>query len=210
MVMGLYGIVVILICMQGMGGNAKFTGLVGRIRERIHAWKFRYPWIARLLWYSAHLVVVLGVCHGAFNYLDLYHTEADSARYLLSAMVQAQAAIVAIVITLTLIAVQLTASAYTPRVIRVFRDNPDMWILLGIYGASMLYGLIILKMVVGGEGEIVSQDVFWVLGFVSLSFEHLVFTGVLVGGIYACCAFSVYAEYHRSFEARKYYKEINT
>jgi hypothetical protein len=90
---------------------------------------------------------------------------------MLSAMVQAQAAIVAIVITLTLIAVQLTASAYTPRVIDIFKKNPDMWVLLVIYGVSMLYGLVVLKMVVGGAGEIVSQDVFWVLGFVPMSFE---------------------------------------
>ena len=153
--------------MVGDGLNEKATELVGRI----HAWEFRHPWIARPFWYFALLVVVLGFCHGVFNYFDLYHTDADSARYLLSAMVQAQAAIVAIVITLTLIAVQLTASAYSPRVIDVFKKNPDMWVLLVIYGVSMLYGLVVLKMVVGGAGEIVSWDVFWVLGFVPMSFE---------------------------------------
>ena len=153
--------------MQDMGGNGKSTGLVGRI----HDWEFRHPWIARPFWYFALLVVVLGVCHWAFNYLDLYHTDADSARYMLSAMVQAQAAIIAIVITLTLIAVQLTASAYSPRVIRVFRNNPDMWLLLGFYGFSMQYGLVVLKMVEGVARETVSQDVFWVLGFVPMSIE---------------------------------------
>jgi hypothetical protein len=89
-------------------------------------------------------------------------------------MVQAQAAIIAIVITLTLIAVQLTASAYSPRVIRIFKNNPDMWLLLGFYGLSMLYGLVVLKMVVGGVRESVSQDVFWSLGCVSISFESCV------------------------------------
>jgi len=160
--------------MQDMGGNGKSTGLVGRIRERIHDWEFHHPWIARPYRYFALLVVVLGACYCAFNYFDLYHTDADSARYMLSAMVQAQAAIIAIVITLTLIAVQLTASAYSPRVIRVFRNNPDMWLLLGFYGFSMLYGLVVLKMVVGGVGEVVSQDVFWSLGCVSISFEFCV------------------------------------
>lgn len=158
--------------MQDMDGNEKFTGLAGRIRD----WELFHPRIARPCRYFALLVVVLGVCHWAFNYFDLYHTDADSARYMLSAMVQAQAAIVAIVITLTLIAVQLTASVYSPRVIDVFKKNPDMWILLVIYGASMLYGLIVLKMMVGevvvGEArEIVSHDVFWVLGYVPMSFE---------------------------------------
>ena len=174
MVMVLFGLVAILVCMQDMGGNGKSTGLVGRIRERIHDWGFRHPWVARPFWYFVLLVIVLGACYCAFNYFDLYHTDADSARYMLSAMVQAQAAIIAIVITMTLIAVQLTASAYSPRVIRIFRDNPDMWILLGCYGISILYGLIVLKMVEGMGGEVVSQDVFWSLGCISISFESCV------------------------------------
>jgi uncharacterized membrane protein len=45
---------------------------------------------------------------------------------MLSAVVQTQAAIIAIVITLTLIAVQLTASAYSPRVIDIFKKNPGL------------------------------------------------------------------------------------
>ena len=169
--MVLYGIVVILVCMQDEDENEESTGLVGRIRERIHDWGFRNPWIARPLWYFVLLVGVLVVCYVAFNYFNLHHTDADSARYMLSAMVQAQAAIIAIVITLTLIAVQLTASAYSPRVIRIFKNNPDMWILLAIYGVSMLYGLIVLKMVEGAAGDVVSQDVFWFRGFVPVSFE---------------------------------------
>ena len=167
----LYGIIVILVCMQDVDGNEESSGFVGGICERIRDWEFHHPQIARPFWYFILLVFVLGVCHWTFNYFNLYHTDADSARYLLSAMVQAQAAIIAIVITLTLIAVQLTASAYTPRVIDIFRKNPDMWILLAIYGLSMLYGLVVLKMVVGGAREAVSQDVFWVLGYVPMSFE---------------------------------------
>jgi hypothetical protein len=67
---------------------------------------------------------------------------------MLSALVQSQAAIVAIVITLTLIAVQLTASA------------------LGCYGVSIFYGFLVLKLVEGAEGEFVSC--------VSIAFEFYV------------------------------------
>jgi hypothetical protein len=93
---------------------------------------------------------------------------------MLSALVQSQAAIVAIVITLTLIAVQLTASAYSPRVIDIFKKNPDMWILLGCYGFSIFYGFIVLKLVEGAEGEAVSQSAIWSLGSVSISLESCV------------------------------------
>jgi hypothetical protein len=70
---------------------------------------------------------------------------------MLSALVQSQAAIVAIVVSLTLIAVQLTASAYTPRVIRIFLKTPDMWYLLSFYAFSIFLGLLFLKMIRVGE-----------------------------------------------------------
>ena len=167
-------IVAILVCMRDVDLIEKLTGFVRSLYERIRDWEFRHPRIARPFWYFIILVFVLGVCYWAFNYLDLYHTDADSARYMLSAMVQAQAAIVAIVITLTLVAVQLTASVYSPRVIDIFKKNPDMWLLLGFYGLSMLYGFVVLKMVEGVGGEVVSQDIIWSFEGVSVSFEGLV------------------------------------
>jgi hypothetical protein len=97
---------------------------------------------------------------------------------MLSALVQSQAAIVAIVITLTLIAVQLTASAYSPRVIDIFRKNPDMWILLGCYGVSIFYGLIVLKLVEGVEREFVSCVSIWFEFYVSLAYWLGAFTFV--------------------------------
>jgi hypothetical protein len=141
-----------------------------KIKQLLHDWwvgfESRHIWIARLIVYITCLVVVVLVCFLLFRYFNLFHTDAGSARYMLSALVQSQAAIVAIVITLTLIAVQLTASAYSPRVIDIFKKNPDMWILLGSYGVSIFYGFIVLKMVEGAEGEFVSC--------VSISFEFSV------------------------------------
>ena len=144
----------------------------------MHDWWMRFEsrhmWIARLFVYSTCLAVVVLVCFSLFHYFNLFHTDVTSARYMLSALVQSQAAIVAIVITLTLIAVQLTASAYSPRVIDIFKKNPDMWILLGCYGVSIFYGFIVLKLVEGVEGEFVSQSAIWTLGPISVSFEFCV------------------------------------
>jgi hypothetical protein len=148
------------------------------IWNKVHDWwmsfEYRQLWIARLIVYSSCLAVVFLLCFILFRNFNLFHTDADSARYMLSALVQSQAAIVAIVITLTLIAVQLTASAYSPRVIDIFKRNPDMWLLLGCYGVSIFYGFIVLKLVEGVEGEAVSQSAIWSLGFVSISFEFCV------------------------------------
>jgi hypothetical protein len=66
---------------------------------------------------------------------------------MLSALIQSEAAIVAIVVTLSLVVVQLAAQSYSARVIEVFRRAPDLWILIGIYGIAIFYGLGVLKLI---------------------------------------------------------------
>jgi hypothetical protein len=141
-------------------------------KEIIGDWKSRlYLWIPRLAVYFGYLVGVVLICYCLFHHLNLFHTEADSARYMLSALVQSQAAIVAIVITLTLIAVQLTASTYSPRVITTFRKNPDMWLILSLYVLSIIYGFIVLKLLKEAEDKVMSQGVIGPLEYVYPSFE---------------------------------------
>jgi uncharacterized membrane protein len=139
-------------------------------KEKNHDWKSGlYLWIkssvvARFKYLVAAIFIFAFVFAFLFQCLHLFHTDVNSARYMLSALVQSQAAIVAIVITLTLIAVQLTASAYSPRVVDVFRKNPGMWILLLLYGTSIFYGLIVLRLIEGNKGELVNQSVIWSFG----------------------------------------------
>jgi len=101
----------ILVCMQGWKEKA-----LELIRWEIKGVPILYPlaFIASLIpilfWNTKNIC-----CFGAFTIAD------DIARYLLSALVQSLAAIIAIVVTLTLVAVQLTASAYSPRVIDIFK-----------------------------------------------------------------------------------------
>jgi hypothetical protein len=128
------------------GKKRTIKQLFVNIWNNVHDWwmsfEFRHLWIARLIVYGFLLLLVIFVGAILFTHFNLFHTDVTSARYMLSALVQSQAAIVAIVITLTLIAVQLTASAYSPRVIDIFKRNPDMWLLLGCYGVvSMAYWL---------------------------------------------------------------------
>jgi hypothetical protein len=154
-----------------------------------HDWLFMHPRIACLLIYGVLLliygvlfVVVIGGGHFLFNRYDLFHTEANSARYMLSALVQSQAAIVAIVITLTLIAVQLTASAYSPRVVDIFiKKQPHMWILLGLYAISIFYGLIVLKLLEKTTGSYECQCGFWSYFSISSQIECRISFAVLLG-----------------------------
>lgn len=107
------------------------------------------------------------------------HTDVDSARYMLSALIQSEAAIVALVVTLSLVAVQLAAQSYSARVIEVFRRAPDLWILMGIYGIAIFYGLGVLKMI---ENPLVGRQ--------SNLEEHIAFSYYL--GVFAFVALVPY------------------
>ncbi len=104
-------------------------------------------WLRRLTLYLSLGAALILALHIAFSYFNLLHTDVDSARYMLSALVQSEAAIVALVVTLSLVAVQLAAQSYSARVIDVFRRTPDLWILMGIYGIAIFYGLGVLKLI---------------------------------------------------------------
>jgi len=153
-----------------------FKGFVKSIKKKIGNWGWRF-FLRIVILYFLLLFLFIVFCYLTFTNYNLFQTDANSARYMLSALVQSQAAIVAIVITLTLIAVQLTASSYSPRVIDIFKSpkkNPNFWILLVFYCFSIVYGLFILKLVEGAEGEVVSQSAIWSLGNVSISLEFCV------------------------------------
>jgi hypothetical protein len=111
----------------------------------------------------------------AFFWFTLFNTtDPDSARSMLSALVQSQAATIVIVVSLTLIAVQLTASACSPRVIDVFKrpkKNPSFWLLLGFYGFSIFYGLSVLKLVEETGGKFVSLIPIFTPSYPVISFE---------------------------------------
>jgi hypothetical protein len=113
-------------------------------------------WINRILFYAtifASIALVFIAIFGIFNLIFPNFTfpnnaiDYDNERYLLSALVQSLAATIALVITLSLVAVQLAAQSYSARVIDVYKRNPDMWILLCIYIFTIFYGLGLTKIV---------------------------------------------------------------
>ncbi len=120
---------------------------IKEFKSNIFTWLNEPKWLNRLTLYFALGAVIITALHIFFSYSGFLHTDVDSARYMLSALVQGEAAIVALVVTLSLVAVQLAAQSYSARVIEVFRRTPDLWILMGIYGIAMFYGLGVLKLI---------------------------------------------------------------
>lgn len=86
-------------------------------------------------------------CLILLGFYGLYQGSADSARYFFSTLAQSQASIVAIVITLTLVAVQLSSQTYTPRVMDLFLKSKMFWSLLSFYGISIIYDVAVLAMI---------------------------------------------------------------
>lgn len=115
-------------------------------------------WARLLALYSILGAGVIVILHVVFSYFGFLHTDVDSARYMLSALVQSEAAIVALVVTLSLVAVQLAAQSYSARVIEVFRRAPDLWILMGIYGIAIFYGLGVLKLIERANPQLCAEE----------------------------------------------------
>jgi hypothetical protein len=120
---------------------------IKEFKSNIFTWLNDPKWLNRLTLYFVLGAVVVLASHLVFSYSGFLYTDVDSARYMLSALVQSEAAIVALVVTLSLVAVQLAAQSYSARVIEVFRRTPDLWILMGIYGIAIFYGLGVLKLI---------------------------------------------------------------
>ncbi|MFA5253146.1 MAG: DUF2254 family protein [Methanoregula sp.] len=106
-----------------------------------------YLWVYRFFQYFGLFVIVVIIGKFIISGYNVVPTDIDSAKYFLSSMVQAQAAIVSLVITLTLIAIQMTAGSYAPRVVDAMKKNPDMWFLLVIYISSISFGFVALKLI---------------------------------------------------------------
>ncbi|MDF0591745.1 DUF2254 domain-containing protein [Methanotrichaceae archaeon Mx] len=78
-------------------------------------------------------------------------TDIESSRYMLSLLVQSQVTILAIVVSLSLVAMQLASSSYSSRVVDLLKNSPDFWILLIIYIVSIIIGVSILKLIQTNE-----------------------------------------------------------
>jgi hypothetical protein len=145
-----------------------------------------YLWARRLALYFSLGAGVIVILHVIFSFFGFLHTDVDSARYMLSALIQSEAAIVALVVTLSLVAVQLAAQSYSARVIEVFRRAPDLWILMGIYGIAIFYGLGVLKLIEMTNPQLCNKD------FICLSNleEHIAFSYYL--GVFAFVALVPY------------------
>lgn len=106
-----------------------------------------YNYISDQLFLSFLLlcIIIFILLKYVFSFFGFNSTDIDSARYMISTLIQSEATIFAIVISLSLIAVQQASSSYSTRVIRIFKSNPNFLILIFIYIITIVYGVWVLK-----------------------------------------------------------------
>jgi len=126
------------------------------VTESVHNLEQNYPWLYWTLFYARFVLfaLVVTVVYVGIGYPVLSNTDVNGARLLLSAIMQSEAAIIAIVISLTLVAMQLVASSYSPRVARIFSSGSQMYVILQFYVISIAYTAIVLQVLQGDSGPV--------------------------------------------------------
>ncbi len=114
---------------------------------------FKNSWLRGLSTYLVIFVLVTLVSYLFFYHFKLLYTDVNSARYILSSLIESEATILAIVVTLSLVAVQLAASS-SSRVIDIFKRTPDLWVLIVVYIFAIAYCVTLLKLIVNTQNRI--------------------------------------------------------
>lgn len=108
-------------------------------------------WIQRILnnFYYLFMGLILIICFTPyiFNYFGTSYININDAKNVINLLVQSEAAVIAIVITLSLVAVQLAASSYSTRVIDIFKKSYSFWVIVGLYIIAIIYGIILLSVI---------------------------------------------------------------
>ena len=83
----------------------------------------------------------------------LYGGDADGARTVLNVITGSLITVTGVVFSVTIVAVQLASSQYTPRVLRNFSSDRGNQIVLGLFIGTFMYGVIVLRTVYASGGE---------------------------------------------------------
>lgn len=117
------------------------------------------------LWFVPALLVVLGVAlafclveaHTLFDrglsksWPRLFGAGAEGARGMLTAIASSMATVAGVVFSITIVALSLAASQYSPRVLRNFMSDRPTQVVLGAFLAIFAYCLIVLRTIRGEE-----------------------------------------------------------
>lgn len=119
--------------------------MINKIKEFI-----RVPYLPYFLFLSV-MVIVSTIIFYQLDKNISSNISNNSALYLLSAMAQALASILAIVLGFSFVAVQVSAQIWSPRVFDLILKGRALWSLLVIYGFSISFDLLLLRTLPEGK-----------------------------------------------------------
>lgn len=103
---------------------------------------------AALLLVELHPLIDLDL---AQDWPRLFGAGAEGARGMLSAIATSMITVAGVVFSVTIVALSLTASQYSPRVLRNFMSDRSTQVVLGAFVAVFAYCLIVLRTIRGGD-----------------------------------------------------------
>jgi uncharacterized membrane protein len=120
--------------------------------------------------------------------LLLFEGGAEGARTVLSTIAGAMISVTGLVFSITMVVLQLASSQYTPRVLQAFLGDRTTQHTLGLFAASFLYALVVLRAVRDGErapGLAVTVALLLVVGAVGmfLAYIHHITTSIGVARV---------------------------
>ena len=124
------------------------------LRQKVSDWINADPYRRGFGIYSALFISAFAAALLIVLTFPEFSITEESARSFISTSNQIQATILAIVISLTLLAVEMTASKYSPRVIEIFKKSATLWFFLFSYILSIIIGSIILIQINGSNSPI--------------------------------------------------------
>jgi uncharacterized membrane protein len=103
------------------------------------------------------------------KYPRLFAAEAEGSRAMLSAIAGSMITVTGVVFSITIVALTLASTQYTPRILRTFMRDRANQVVLGVFVGIFAYCLIVLRTISGGnDGQFVPSMA--VLGGVFLAF----------------------------------------
>lgn len=114
-------------------------------------------WMIPALWCAMALVAGLAVPSldsAISEYVPfIFQAGPEGAQTLLSAIAGAMISVTGLVFSITIVVLQLASSQFSPRVLRTFLDERIPQFTLGIFAASFVYALTVMRSVVGISGQ---------------------------------------------------------
>ncbi len=109
------------------------------------SWRLK-EFVSKHIWESYSVILLFFLTLLYFILYNFYspHINTVNALNILSVLAQAQAGIIAIVVSLILVAVQISAQTYSPKVMDIFKDFKDFWVLIALFGISIFVDIFVI------------------------------------------------------------------